>query len=74
MEEIEFEKNPKCEICKKEINVDREQFIMKRENGKDKYVHAECYNKSLGIEVERIFNLSLFNLSFVDWKSPLDKI
>lgn len=69
MEEIEFEKNPKCEICKKEINVDREQFIMKRENGKDKYVHAECYNKSLGIEVERIFNLS-----FVDWKSPLDKI
>lgn len=69
MMEIEFGKNPKCEVCKKEIDVNEEEFMMKRKNGKDKYVHAECYAKLVGMEIKRVLNSS-----FDDWKSPIDKI
>ena len=32
--EIEFEKTPRCSYCKKEINIDKDRFIMERdENG-----------------------------------------
>ena len=49
MSEIKYEKNSKCSYCKKEINIDKDSFIMERdENGKDEYMHIDCYGKIIG--------------------------
>lgn len=65
--EIEFEKTPRCSYCKKEINIDKDRFIMERdENGKDEYIHIDCYGEKVKKEIERVINLG-----FKDWKPQI---
>lgn len=67
--EIEFEKNPKCEICKRQINTEKGFFMIRRKNKKDKYAHVDCYNENINKEINRVLNLG-----FDSWKNQLDKI
>lgn len=66
---IEFEKNPKCEICGNLIETDEWGFMMIRRNKKDKYVHTDCYKDSVHEEIEKVLNLG-----FDGWENQLDKI
>lgn len=66
-DEIEFEKNPKCSYCGKEINTDEDEFLMIRdENGKDSYIHVDCYSDKTKKEMKRVVDLG-----FKDWKSQI---
>jgi hypothetical protein len=67
VDKIVYEKNPKCKVCGKEINTDRDMFLMVRDKDrKDEYSHFDCYQKGTMKELKRIVNLG-----FKDWKSPI---
>lgn len=70
MMKIEFEKNPKCKICGKQIDADKYGFIMiRRKNRNDEYVHTDCYKESIREEIKKVLDLG-----FDSWENQLDKI